>query len=87
MVKEMMQRLIELNEKRKNKLREEEILKRCGCICYCPECHDALNDQADCEDADNVKYECNCGEVSEWDFDIAPVPILMSKNKKSTTKG
>ena len=64
----------------KKKKREKRVLKSCGCICYCPSCHDILNDQADCEDTDNVYYVCDiCGEKSVWSFDIAPVPILLEK--------
>lgn len=59
--------------------REKKILESCGCVCYCPECKDPLNDQADCEDADLVTYKCNnCGATSKWNFDIAPIPILMA---------
>ena len=60
------------------KNRKKNIIKTCGCICICPGCGDYLNDQAECTDTDLVRYKCNiCGMNSEWNFDIAPVPILL----------
>ena len=59
-------------------IREERILKDYGCLCWCPVCKDPLNDQAACEDTDRVSYTCSkCGCKSEWNFELAPVPILM----------
>ena len=61
----------------KNK-RKKDIMKSCGCICYCPKCNDILNDQADCLDFNFVYYHCNvCGHDSVWNFDIAAMPILL----------
>lgn len=58
--------------------REENILVQCGCVCYCPNCKDPLNDQADWDDELN-EYKCNkCGCKSVWDFDSAPAPLLKS---------
>jgi hypothetical protein len=59
----------------------DSIIKRCGCVCFCPKCKEPLNDQADCVDTDLVRYHCNaCGTDSEWNFDIAPCPILVTSN-------
>jgi len=70
--------LIDFYLARKKSTREETILKTCGCVCYCPQCKEPLNDQADCTDEEFVTYTCSvCGTVSKWNFDIAPVPILM----------
>ena len=77
MLKKMMKRLLELNKLSPIQLREEDILKKCGCICYCPECKDILQDQAECKDEEFVEYKCGCGAKSQWSFDIAPMPILM----------
>lgn len=77
-----MSKIIMLLEKIKNvfvKTREEKILDSCGCICRCPECDEPLNDQAEYTDTDLVRYTCKCGCKSEWDFDIAPVPILVKQ--------
>lgn len=75
------ERLLKIEEKleaRRKRQRVESILKECGCICYCPECMEPLNDQADCVDGALVYYKCNkCGYQSEWNFDMAPVPICL----------
>lgn len=64
------------------KTRFEKVIASCGCVCYCPKCKDILNDQADCTDTDLVRYTCNtCGHKSNWNFDIAPLPILMDKKE------
>lgn len=38
------------------KSRKNKVISKCGCVCYCPECHDILNDQAECTDLDEVTY-------------------------------
>jgi len=69
---------------RLEKSREEKILEQCGCVCKCPGCGDPLNDQADCTDTDLVRYTCNkCGDTCAFNFDIAPVPILVERNGES----
>ncbi len=70
-----------LIEAHRLKKREDKVLKDCGCSCKCPKCGDILNDQAECTDTDLVRYICGCGHKSEWNFDIAPVPILMKGGK------
>lgn len=61
--------------------REAEIIHNCGCITYCPKCHDMLNDQAywlDSSGEGRGTYKCKaCGNVSEWDFGIAPVAVMI----------
>jgi len=65
------------------KKRIERIERKCGCVCFCPECKEPLNDQADCTDTDFVRYHCNeCETDSKWTFDAAPVPLLISSNNK-----
>lgn len=62
------------------KSRENTVLDACGCICICPKCNNILNDQATWKYLDNEglgEYNCKCGYISRWDFDMAPVPILM----------
>ena len=67
------------------RIRKSKVMASCGCVCFCPECNDILNDQAHCSitelpDADIVHYKCtSCGQVSKWAFHIAPVPILLEK--------
>ena len=84
-----MHKIISFMEKRKarkqSERREKEVLKDCGCICYCPECRDILNDQAECVDSyedEKVYYKCSCGADSTWTFDAAPIPLLLSKHNK-----
>ena len=56
--------------------RYRRVLKACGCVCYCPQCGDILNDRADLLPSDLlVTYRCPCGQISVWDF-AAPAPIL-----------
>jgi hypothetical protein len=70
--------------------RERAIIKKCHCICYCPNCQDPLNDQAtwvNLHPPGYGRYKCRkCGNPSIWDFEAAPVPILVSpcalENKK-----
>lgn len=59
--------------------REERVLRLCGCVCWCPGCGDILNDRAEvhhCPNEGLVCYCCECGCVSEWDFN-PPAPILV----------
>jgi len=63
------------------KTRKAEILRKCGCICYCPSCKEPLNDQAECEDTDLVRYTCQCGHKSEWNFDLWACPALRRGNE------
>jgi hypothetical protein len=67
-------------EKNWAKKRYDDILSKCGCVCYCPSCKDILNDQADCTDTDLVRYTCTCGTKSEWNFDICPFPVIIRVN-------
>jgi len=61
--------------------RERDIIRNCGCVTYCPKCHDMLNDQAYwlASNGDGLgTYKCRlCGNVSEWYFGIAPVAVLV----------
>lgn len=61
------------------KARVEAVLRSCGCVCFCPVCDEPLNDQATVKKEDNgdYTYTCVCGAKSRWDFDAAPVPILV----------
>ena len=60
--------------------RVEKIVKECGCCCFCPKCAEPLNDKSFVSDKELVTYKCSeCGVVSKWSFDIAPVPILISE--------
>ncbi len=64
--------------------REQQIIDKCGCVCFCPNCKDPLNDQAECTDTDLVRYKCTkCGHKSTWSFDIAPVPICLDEFMKN----
>jgi len=54
-----------------------------SCFCYCPECNNELcGTNSFISDSDGiVTYECSkCGKVSQFDFNIAPVPILKEDN-------
>ena len=57
--------------------RKKHIKEQCGCVCYCPNCEEPLNDQA-CEvEEDLATYTCSCGINSTFNFGIAPVPIMV----------
>jgi len=59
--------------------RKEKIIKDCGCICYCKKCHNPLNDGV-CNNISDGVYEYICSECNTkttFNFDIAPVPILV----------
>lgn len=47
--------------------------------CWCPQCkEDLCSNGSFVEDTDLIRYQCAaCGNKSEWNFDIAPVPILV----------
>lgn len=67
----------------KARRRERAILRTCGCVCYCPNCKDPLNDQAKmCVIENNLDghrhvYHCQvCGHQSAWLFGVAPVPFV-----------
>lgn len=66
--------------------REREVLGNCGCITYCPNCGDILNDNSIMLFGDDTRgtYRCKkCDGISTWDFG-APVPILVSPNAEIT---
>jgi hypothetical protein len=66
-------------DKRKSKRKEREILKSCGCVCYC-KCGSTLNDQ-ECMSIDDgayYKYTCRCGVESIFDFNY-PVPVMIAR--------
>lgn len=68
--------------KGKKENRENYIAKNCGCICYCKECHEPLNDTSECIEKDEAIYEytcVSCNTKSMFHFGIAPVPILLEK--------
>jgi len=53
-----------------------------SCFCYCPNCNNELcGTNSFVSDVSRiVTYECSkCGEVLQFDFEIAPVPILIGK--------
>lgn len=54
--------------------------------CYCPQCKKDLcsNDSFISDDDNGVLYQCtNCGCESLWDFDAAPVPLLVKCNSSA----
>lgn len=69
--------------------RERDIIQTCGCVTYCPKCHDMLNDQAYWLTSNGEglgTYKCKlCGNVSEWHFGIIPGAMLIySAHTKDT---
>ena len=46
---------------------------------YCPKCNNELiSSQSFVSDGEFVTYKCKgCGEVSNWDFDTFPIPVLI----------
>jgi len=58
--------------------RKKRILKKYGCVCFCPVCGEILNDgEYGRPDGVLELYTCGeCGEESRWYFD-APIPFLV----------
>lgn len=54
------------------------------CFVYCPQCNtELISSNSFISDKNFVTYKCkNCKEVSEWDFDSFPIPVLIKKNTK-----
>lgn len=79
MLKAFKEKRAEKKAAKAHEARKQKVLAECGNVCYCPECNDILNDQADChEGAHIVRYRCKtCGRVSKWNFGVAPVPFLI----------
>lgn len=61
--------------------REDKILKSCGNVCFCSNCHEPLNDNSSCEtlcDSGIYKYICTkCSTETVFHFGIAPCPIWL----------
>jgi Zn ribbon nucleic-acid-binding protein len=57
---------------------------RPGAMLKCPECSKWDSVWKSCEDKNNVSHmTCrNCGAVSQWRFDIAPVAIRITEENK-----
>lgn len=76
--------------KRAAKKHEAEVLEACGCVCFCPKCHDILNDQAEWipDETDDGRgiYSCSCGHQSDWHFGVAPVPVLLNTQLNTESK-
>ena len=70
--------------------RERDIKRNCGCVTYCPKCHDMLNDQAywlASNDDGLGTYKCRlCGNVSEWHFGIIPGVLLIWSSHTANTE-
>ncbi len=70
--------------------RERDIKRNCGCVTYCPKCHDMLNDQAHwlASNGDGLgTYKCRlCGNVSEWNFGITPGALLIWSSHTESEK-
>ena len=65
--------------KNKNKNKNKQ-----SCFCYCPECNNELcGTNSFVSDVNGiVTYECSkCEVVSQFDFNVAPVPILVRKEE------
>ena len=65
---------------KKEETREDKILKSCGCVCYCIDCNEPLNDDSHCETLEDGLYEYTCVKCnikSKFHFGIAPVPIYI----------
>lgn len=76
-----MKRLIE-RMKQKFRKKEEQLT-----FCFCPNCrHELVGDPSSfIEDTDLVRYKCSaCGNKSEWNFDIAPVALVVRSDNGYT---
>jgi hypothetical protein len=50
--------------------------------CYCPGCKRDLVSNLDIDyysDTDLVRYLCDCGTASAWNFDV-PTPVLVARH-------
>lgn len=49
--------------------------------CFCPGCdNELISSGSFVSDEEYAVYQCSeCGDVSKWHFDIAPVPVLIEK--------
>jgi len=56
-----------------------EIKRSQNAFVYCPKCENELiSSQSFVSEEEVVTYKCTkCGEVSKWDFDICPIPVLL----------
>lgn len=64
--------------------RERDVIERHGCVTYCPNCKDILNDQSEMlgTDGSAATYRCKvCGAKSTFDFGT-PVPVLLTWRKQ-----
>ena len=50
-------------------------------FCYCPLCfNELISSDSFVSDEDVITYKCSkCLLVSRWNFDIAPVPVLIKE--------
>ena len=48
-------------------------------FCYCVVCKNELcSTESFVSDTEVVRFKCSrCGSISDWDFDVAPFPILI----------
>lgn len=71
----------------RNWLDERRSLKACGCACFCPTCGSVLNIRGIVvKHEPHVLYRCRCGTFSHWDFDLAPVPLLVRPTAKGISR-
>lgn len=81
----MIARLLAWWRQWRTRRRVEGILRRCGCVCYCPRCKEPLNDQAACTKVSYgiYSYVCQCGCWSKWDFVRFPFPHIVARDEGS----
>jgi hypothetical protein len=76
---------IEMNKKKVKQFVEFLKFKIIGqrTFCYCPKCDNELCKDSFCSDVDGlVTYVCSqCSEIVVFNFDIAPVPILIKPSE------
>ena len=53
-------------------------------FCYCPSCHNELISSGSfISDDEVVVYQCSkCEQYSYWNFDIAPVPLIIHLDRQ-----
>jgi len=63
-----------------------KLLKSNGCVCCCPNCKEPLT-VGGYINSSEFKYVCEkCGKWSIFNFDIAPVPIMVDREDKEKGK-
>jgi heterodisulfide reductase subunit B len=68
-------------EARQRKQRTKKIMSGCGCVCFCNNCREPLNDNSEflTKDYGVYQYTCSkCGTKCVFDFVHFPCPVRLA---------